>query len=205
MITGFRLAAAGLLALAATVFAPATALAEGDAERGAALAYTCLGCHGIEGYRNAYPSFRVPKLGGQKAGYIELALKAYRAGTRPHPTMQAQSTTLSDQDIEDLAVYFEGAEKKLDHVGAEDVAAVDVAATCLACHGNGADGLMPTPPTLSGQWPSYLEHALKAYRSGERGNNIMTGFAAQLSDQDIEQLATIWSRQQGLYTPDPGE
>ncbi len=204
MITGFRLALAGLAALAAGL-APPPAQAEGDAERGAALAYTCLGCHGIEGYRNAYPSYRVPKLGGQKAGYIELALKAYRDGTRPHPTMQAQGDSLSDQDIADLAVYFEGPEKKLDHVSSEDVAGIDVAATCLACHGNGADGLMPTPPTLSGQYPSYLEHALKQYRSGERANNIMNGFAAALSDEDILRLAEAWSRQEGLYTPEYAE
>ena len=205
MITGFRLAAAGILSFAVAALAPAPAQAEGDPERGAELAYTCLGCHGIASYRNAYPSYRVPKLGGQKAGYIELSLKAYRSGARPHPTMQAQGTSLSDQDIADLAAYFEGAEKKLDHVGTEDVAGVDVAATCLACHGNGADGLAPTPPTLSGQYQSYLEHALRAYRSGERGNNIMTGFAAGLSDADIEGLARIWSRQDGLYTPDTDE
>jgi len=89
--TAFIVAAA----LFFSAFATTSAQAEGDAENGELLAYTCMGCHGIEGYRNAYPSYRVPKLGGQKAGYIETALNAYRDGTRPHPTMQAQGTSLT--------------------------------------------------------------------------------------------------------------
>jgi cytochrome c553 len=96
---------AAMLLLAAALFAQ-TAVAEGDPEAGKQIGYTCLGCHGIEGYRNAYPSFRVPKLGGQKAGYIEIALKGYREGTRKHPTMVAQATSLSDQEIADVAAYL---------------------------------------------------------------------------------------------------
>ena len=82
------------------------AAAQGDAERGVKLAYTCLGCHGIKGYRNAYPSYRVPKLGGQKAAYLLAALQGYQDGTREHPTMQAQASSMSDQDMQDLAAYF---------------------------------------------------------------------------------------------------
>ena len=95
---------ATLLSLCAISTPPA--LAEGDADRGEMLAYTCLGCHGIEGYRNAYPSYRVPKLGGQKAAYLVAAIKSYRDGTREHPTMTAQATSMSDQDIEDVATYI---------------------------------------------------------------------------------------------------
>ena len=83
-----------------------TARAGGDPGQGEILAETCMGCHGIPGYRNAYPSYRVPKLGGQKAEYLVLALQAYRAGTRPHATMRAQAASLSDQDIEDLAAFY---------------------------------------------------------------------------------------------------
>ena len=64
-------AIAATLLLAVGLFAQ-PAHAEGDAKAGKELAYTCLGCHGIEGYRNAYPSFRVPKLGGQTATYREI-------------------------------------------------------------------------------------------------------------------------------------
>jgi len=179
---------------------------DGDLDRGANLAYTCLGCHGIEGYRNAYPSYRVPKLGGQKAGYIELALKAYRAGTRPHPTMQAQGQSLSDEDIADLAAYFEGEEVARDQVTRETIEGIAAAQPCLACHGAGAaEGLQPTPPTLSGQWESYIVHALRQYKSGARANNVMTAFAANLSDEDIAAIARVYSRQDGLYTPEPGD
>lgn len=82
------------------------AVAGEEAGRGKAAAQACLGCHGIEGYRNAYPSYRVPKIGGQSEVYLVAALKAYRAGERAHPTMQAQSATLSDEDIAVLAAFF---------------------------------------------------------------------------------------------------
>lgn len=85
---------------------PLTALADGDPARGEILAYTCTGCHGIPFYKNVYPTYTVPKLGGQNEAYIVTALKAYRSGERQHQTMQAQASTLSDQDIEDIAAYF---------------------------------------------------------------------------------------------------
>lgn len=80
--------------------------ADGDSIAGRVKAESCLGCHGIEGYRNAYPSYRVPKVGGQSEVYLVAALKAYRAGERLHPTMQAQGASLSDADIADIAAYF---------------------------------------------------------------------------------------------------
>lgn len=83
-----------------------TALAEGDPEAGAVKAVTCLGCHGVEGYRNAYPSYHVPKLGGQHAAYLVSALQAYKDGLRDHKTMQAQASQLSEQDMQDIAAYF---------------------------------------------------------------------------------------------------
>ena len=82
------------------------AMAEGDADAGQWKAIPCMGCHGIEGYSNVYPTYHVPKIGGQQVAYLADALKAYRAGKRAHKTMQAQAASLSDQDIEDLAVYF---------------------------------------------------------------------------------------------------
>ena len=85
--------------------APAAAPA-GNAESGRTLAYTCQGCHGITGYKNAYPSYKVPKIGGQSAQYLTQALTEYREGRRKHPTMQAQSMSFSAQDIADLAAYL---------------------------------------------------------------------------------------------------
>jgi len=84
------------------------AMAEGDPVRGRSLAETCMGCHAVKGYYNVYPSYRVPKLGGQNAKYIESALKEYRAGTRAHGTMRANANNLSDENIADIAAFLEG-------------------------------------------------------------------------------------------------
>jgi cytochrome c553 len=100
--------AAAVLALLA---APA-ALAAGDVEAGRTKANTCMGCHGIPAYNNAYPTYRVPKLGGQSADYIAAALTSYKTGQRPHKTMQAQAMSLSDQDIADIAAYLAHSAKR---------------------------------------------------------------------------------------------
>ncbi len=78
----------------------------GNADTGRTLTYTCQGCHGIVGYKNAYPSFKVPKIGGQSAEYLANALTEYRTGNRKHPTMQAQAQSFSDQDIADIAAFL---------------------------------------------------------------------------------------------------
>jgi cytochrome c553 len=80
----------------------------GDADNGHMLTYTCQGCHGIAGYKNAYPNYHVPKIGGQSSAYLINALTEYRAGTRKHPTMQAQAQSFSDQDIADIAAFLSG-------------------------------------------------------------------------------------------------
>ena len=84
----------------------AQASASGDAARGAIVGETCMGCHGVTSYSNVYPTYAVPKLGGQHADYLAAALKAYRSGERSHVTMRAQAARLSDQDINDIAAYF---------------------------------------------------------------------------------------------------
>ena len=103
----FRAACVALLMLAGV-----SAHAAGDVARGKQLSYTCLGCHGIANYKNVYPTFSVPKLAGQHPEYLAAALKAYRSQERSHATMHAQAASLSDQDIEDIAVYFAGAPLK---------------------------------------------------------------------------------------------
>jgi cytochrome c553 len=90
--------------------APASA-PTGDAARGKPLTYTCQGCHGITGYKNAYPNYHVPRIGGQSAQYLTNALMEYRAGKRKHPTMQAQAQSFSEQDIADIAAYLSGIDK----------------------------------------------------------------------------------------------
>jgi cytochrome c553 len=78
----------------------------GDKQRGKMLTYTCQGCHGVEGYRNGYPNYHVPRIGGQSEQYIVSALTEYQQGTRKHPTMQAQARTFSAQDIADIAAFL---------------------------------------------------------------------------------------------------
>jgi cytochrome c553 len=82
------------------------ALGEGDPAAGRITADTCLGCHGIVNYKNVYPTYRVPKLCGQNAQYLLDALSAYVNGDRPHGTMHAQASTLSEADRQDIAAYF---------------------------------------------------------------------------------------------------
>ncbi|MGH8062773.1 MAG: c-type cytochrome [Pseudoxanthomonas sp.] len=96
---------------ATTEAAPAPAPAApqklvGDAQNGRTLSYTCQGCHGLTGYKNAYPSYHVPRIGGQSAEYLTQALTEYKKGNRKHPTMQAQAESFSDQDIADLSAYL---------------------------------------------------------------------------------------------------
>lgn len=82
------------------------AQAAGNADAGKYKAQTCMGCHGTPGYTNVYPTYNVPKLGGQHAEYIVAALKAYASKQRPHGTMYANAQSLSDQDMADIAAYF---------------------------------------------------------------------------------------------------
>ena len=98
--------------LAASLLTITVATAAGDAEKGKAKANTCMGCHGIGHYTNAYPSYRVPLLGGQHPEAIVAALKAYKDGKRNHPTMRAQAISLSEQDMQDIAAYLAGTAKK---------------------------------------------------------------------------------------------
>lgn len=88
------------------LFTGQLAAAEGNAEAGAIKAYTCTGCHGVPGYNNIYPTYKVPKLGGQNFEYLVSALHAYRDGERIHATMQNQAMSLSEQDILDISAYF---------------------------------------------------------------------------------------------------
>ena len=80
--------------------------ATGDYEAGKIKAYTCSGCHGIVGYKNTYPTYNVPRIGGQNTEYLVISLKAFKSGERQHKTMSLQAEALSDQDIEDIAVYL---------------------------------------------------------------------------------------------------
>jgi len=177
---------------------------QGEATRGAVLAETCKGCHGVPGSHNAYPSYYVPKLGGQNLEYIEVALQGYRRGTRSHPTMQAQASSLSDQDIADQATFFSGWTGE-PQTGKSDASAHEVdegkkkATVCQQCHGETGVASAKQWPNLAGQHLSYLEQALNQYKSGQRADLLMSQQVASLDEAAIAELAAYFSSQPYLH------
>jgi cytochrome c553 len=163
----------------------------GDAARGKVLSYTCLGCHGVEGYKNAYPMYSVPKLEGQHPEYLAAALQGYRDGDRAHLTMHSQASTLSDKDILDIATFFAG--KPLTPSGKAAASVPQAASLCTSCHGADGIAIAPIYPSLAGQHSDYLARAIDEYRNGGRKNPIMKGFAGNLKDADIAAIAAYFS------------
>jgi cytochrome c553 len=170
---------------------PPAAELTGDARRGKAISYTCLGCHGIDGYKNAYPMYSVPKLEGQNPQYLAAALHGYRDGDRSHITMHAQASTLSDQDIADIAAYFAGTPLKPAGRTPQDMP--KAAALCTSCHGVDGIAVAVIYPSLAGQHEDYLERALNEYQRGGRKNPIMKTFAANLKPADIDAIAQYFA------------
>ena len=198
-----KLAASAATLLLAVALLAQPAFAQGDTASGKELAYTCLGCHGIDGLRIAYPSYRVPKLGGQKAGYIEIALRGYRDGTRDHPTMIAQAQSLSDQDIADISEYLASIGSETVAAGGTQGASFDKATACAACHGQNGISVNAMWPTLAGQHEDYLLNALKQYRDGARKDPVMTAQAALLAEEDLPKLTAYFASLDGLETTEP--
>ena len=73
---------------------------------------------------------------------------------------------------------------------------------CASCHGPDGNSTITANPRLAGQYESYLLHALRSYKSGDRKNPVMAGFAAALSDEDMEDLAAYFASQKGLVAPE---
>jgi len=164
----------------------------GDPVHGKAISYTCLGCHGIKGYRNAYPNYSVPKLEGQHPEYLIAALQEYRSGERSHTTMHSQASSLSDQDIADIAVFFAGKPLQPGHARGEP-APPQAAAVCVACHGADGVAIVAMYPTLAGQHEDYLARAIEEYKTGARKNPVMAQMAAPLKDADVDQISQFYS------------
>jgi cytochrome c553 len=164
----------------------------------------CMGCHNIVGYRASFPEvYRVPMIAGQNAKYIAAALHAYKNGDRKFPTMRSIATTLSDQDIDAIANYYQNLGK--DQVKplpdqptrepSAQVAALIKKAGCQSCHGsNFSKPIDPSYPKIAGQHPDYLFVALKAYKTKNnpevgRNNPIMGAMASQFSNAELKELA----------------
>ena len=193
-----------LLALAATAFMAPLAQAQ-DAAAGQKKAAMCIGCHCIPGYQASFPEVhKVPMISGQNAKYISAALQAYKKGERKHPTMKAIATSLSDQDMADLAAFYEK-HLKADMVKtvadtpavspSADVAALLAKGNCASCHGaNFNKPIDGAYPKIAGQHADYLYVALKSYQvEGNpqvgRGNAIMAGQVKQFKREELKAIA----------------
>lgn len=173
----------------------------GDATAGASKNALCIGCHGIQGYHIGFPEVhKVPKISGQGAGYIRAALHAYKAGDRKHPSMRTLAASLSDQDIADLAAYYEssGSGVNLPTTAAEgSVKAAELMSKggCTSCHGaNLSKPIDPSYPKIAGQYADYLYVALRSYKINDkpmigRSHPVMAGIAMQFSDKEMKVLA----------------
>ncbi len=168
--------------------------------RGEALGNTCLSCHGTEAYDNADLPFRAPRLGGQKASYLVIALNAYRNGTRQEPTMVALAGGLTDQEIADVVAYLVRPGAQTAATSGSPGAGPRAARPCGACHGQKGIGLSPGWPTLAGQHEDYLVQAIKQYRDGARKDPVMVPIVSLLSDETVALLAKYYASLEGLRT-----
>ncbi len=199
----YMLTAFGLLFLLAGGTTQSASLVDGSAEAGKSKALTCGACHGADG-NSVNPMW--PNVAGQHSTYLYEQLQAFKSGTRSDILMSAQTLALNEQDMRDLAVYFESqaaAAKPVADVaaivsgeqlyrGGDDEAGIPA---CLACHGpTGRGNPAASYPSLRGQYAAYTEKQLRDYASGARKSDgptkVMRDIAQRLSDKDILDLAS---------------
>lgn len=187
-----------------TWFSAAAQTPAGDIKAGEKKVAMCIGCHGIAGYQASFPEIhKVPMISGQGAKYIMAALTAYQKGERRHPTMRGIAEGLSEQDIADVAVYYEAhgrteAKTELPKAaeGSAKMTALLAKGGCVACHGDNFNKpLDPSYPKIAGQHGDYLFVALKSYKAEKaalvgRSNGVMAGIAGQFSNAELKELAS---------------
>nr|WP_315488006.1 c-type cytochrome [uncultured Rhodoferax sp.] len=193
-----------LVALVAqvTTFSAFAQEVKGDAKQGETKNAMCIGCHGIVGYQASFPEIhKVPMISGQGGKYITSALNAYKKGERKHPSMRGIAETLSDQDIADLAAYYEasgataGAAPAKAAGGSAKAEALLTKGGCVSCHGDNYNKPVdPSYPKIAGQHSDYLFVALKSYKAENnaivgRGNAIMGGMVKQFTNAELKEMA----------------
>jgi cytochrome c553 len=198
------LAAAFALAVSSVTFSASAQEIKGDAKAGLSKAAMCIGCHGIVGYQASFPEvYKAPMISGQSAKYISNSLAAYAKGERKHPTMVGIATSLSEQDMADLAAYYSqhgvvaGATlpEKAEKEPSAAVGALLTKGACISCHGaNFAKPIDPSYPKIAGQHADYLTVALKAYKTEGnakvgRANGVMGGIAKQFTNAEMKAMA----------------
>ena len=181
----------------------AESLVDGSAEAGKARALTCTACHGPEG-NSVSPLW--PNIAGQNASYLLAQLKAFKDGSRVDPLMSSQAMILTDEDMANLAVYFESLPAAAQAVANEKLIdrgealyrggnQNDKVSACLACHGpSGRGNPAAKYPALQGQHAAYTAKQLSAYADGERTTDgkthMMRDIAANLDKDDIAALSS---------------
>lgn len=199
----------GIRAIAAAwcLFAFASGLAQaqtatGSVEAGKTKVAMCIGCHGLPDYKASFPEvYRVPMIAGQNAKYIVSALTAYSKGERKHPTMRSIAGSMSEQDMLDVAAFYEVQGGKAVSVSADLAAAPDnikpllVKGACVSCHGpNLSTPIDGTYPKLAGQHGDYLYNSLKSYKTEGnalvgRSNGVMVAQVKNFSLKELKLLS----------------
>ena len=181
---------------------PQSPLTTGKMADGATKTTACAACHGPNG-NSSNPDW--PRLAGQSAVYVAEQLRLFRAATRPNPTMMPMATSLSDQDIADVAVYYEaqtplGLEADPSYWQAGQTLyqrgdrAHDIPA-CAACHGPGGSSTSSDYPILAGQSARYIFLELRDFKEGRRTNAVMQALARPLSAQDMADIGAYFAAQ----------
>jgi cytochrome c553 len=200
----------GSAAHAAASAAQAPAAPKGDPAKGQTLAAgVCAGCHGADG-NSGVPAN--PTLAGQHAGYIAKQLANFKSGERKNAIMQGMVAALSPQDMLDLGAFYArqqakprpANDKELALIGQNLYRAGNAAVGLPACAGcpspHGA-GIPAQYPRLAGQHVDYTVAQLRAFRAGERGNDmnkVMRTIAGRLSDREMQALAEYVSGLTGV-------
>jgi cytochrome c553 len=169
---------------------------------------SCAGCHGANGISE---SPGVPHLAGQRPAYLYLELKAYQAGSRGASAMNNVVSPLSDDALFKAAVYFASLDPPQTNTASGAKAAAPdpvqagktAAAGCAGCHGEGGVSKTPGMPSLVGLDPKYLVAAMKAYKNGQRKNDMMKSMLASVTDASMNNIALYYGLQQPARATTP--
>lgn len=165
--------------------------APGDRSGGQAAATPCAGCHGDDGVSGTSAT---PSLAGQDAAYLVAALAAYKQGARRDETMKGMVAPLDNATIKNLAAYYAAQEPRPPTVR-KPLVAQEWAQRCDRCHGVNGNSTDPRFPALAGQRSDYIEQAVHDYQKGVRKSAEMSAMSQVLSEDDVKNLASYYSRQ----------
>jgi len=169
---------------------------------------SCAGCHGPDGIST---TTGIPNLAGQRPAYLYVELKTYQSGGRKSAAMNTSVRFISDDALVKVAAYYASLDPAQPAPGPTPTyldpvqAGKSAAATCGGCHGATGVSSMPGSPSLVGLDPQYLTTAMKAYRSGQRKNDMMKSMLAAVGDADIDRLALYYALQKPVRAQTPAQ